>query len=105
MFDLIEARINRAALAKLANAVAVINGRDVPVIFDAQFKRGMVGVVGMGAQSPQMVMSTADVSDSWLSAAFTIRQTGAADSSWVVSDTEPDSDSPAGLTTVILGRA
>lgn len=104
MFDLIEARLNRAALAKLANAVAVIDGADVPVIFDSQYKRGMVGVVGMGAQAPQMVMRDSDASGSWLSSPFTIRQAGKPDSQWVVSEVDPD-ESPDGLTTLMLRKA
>lgn len=104
MFDLIEDRINRAAMAKLANAVAVLNGVDMPVIFDEQYKRGNVGMIGMGAQAPQMIVRNDVIADSWISAPFTIRQTGKPDSQWIVQDTEPDTSS-SGMTTVILRKA
>jgi hypothetical protein len=36
MFDQLEARLNKLAMERLANATAVINGVEVPVIFDAE---------------------------------------------------------------------
>lgn len=100
MFDELEARLNRAAMAKLANAVVVIEGVDVPVIFDAEYKAGMVGVVGMGAAAPQMVLSSAAVPADFIGAAVQVN--GAA---WTVADCQADGELPTGLTLVILEKA
>jgi hypothetical protein len=100
MFNLLEARVNQAAMKKLANAVASIDGVDVPVIFDAEYKVGMVGVVGMGASEPQMVISNAD-----LPSEFIGKQVGIAGAVWEVAERRPNSALPTGLTVVILEKA
>ena len=100
-FDRLEARMNRAAMVKLANAIAVIPGVPDPVsvIFDAEYKAGMVGI-GMGAAQPQMVISTADVPEEFIDTTITVN--GAA---WVVTDRKPDGEQPTGLTLVYLAKA
>jgi hypothetical protein len=99
MFDQLEARLNRLAMERLANALAVIDGERVPVIFDAEYKAGMVGV-GMGAAAPQMVIANermpADFDD------MTITVNGAA---WKVADCQADSELPSGLSMVFLEKA
>lgn len=100
MFDKIEARINRAAMKKLANAVATIGTSNVPVIFDAAYRAGMVGVVGMGASSPQMVIADSDVPADFIGSV--VRINGA---DWEVSDRQPDGTAEAGLTHVFLEKA
>jgi hypothetical protein len=100
MFDVLEARVNQAAMKKLANALARIDGVDVPVIFDAEYKVGLVGVVGMGASEPQMVMSNSDVP-----ADFIGMQTEVNGALWTVAERKPDSKLPSGLTVVILEKA
>ncbi len=99
-FDLLEARLNRTALAKLANAVATFGDQEVPVIFDAEYRRGMVGPVGMGAASPQMVLSSAAVPIDFIDTP--VRVAGV---DWTVSDRQPDGPQETGLTTVFLERA
>lgn len=99
MFAALEARVNQAAMKKLANALARIDGIEVAVIFDAEYKVGMVGVVGMGASAPQMVMADADVPAEFLGMQITID--GAA---WIVVDRHPDSKAIAGLSVVILEK-
>lgn len=100
MFDALEARVNQAAMKKLANALAKIAGNDVPVIFDAEYKLGMVGTVGMGASMPQLVISNGDVPSSFIDSVIQIN--GAA---WTVAELRPDSGLPSGLTLVILEKA
>jgi hypothetical protein len=100
MFDALEARVNQAAMKKLANALARIGGLDVQVIFDAEYKVGMVGVVGMGASEPQMVMSNSDVPPDFIGT-----QTEVNGELWVVADRRPDGKLPTGLTVVILEKA
>jgi hypothetical protein len=100
MFDVLEARVNQAAMKKLANALARIDGVDVPVIFDAEYKVGMVGMVGMGASEPQMVISNADVTSDFIGALVEVN--GAA---WTVAERKPDGQLPTGLTVVILEKA
>lgn len=99
MFDALEARLNRLAMERLANAIAVINGEDVPTIFDAEYKAGMVGV-GMGAAAPQMVIATDKVPEDFVD--MTIAVNGAA---WKVADCQADSELPSGLSLVFLEKA
>jgi len=100
MFEAIEARINVAAMKKLSNATAQIAGADVRVIFDAEYKVGMVGVVGMGASAPQMVIADADLPAGYMDLEISIN--GAA---WVIVERHPDRTELAGLSTVILEKA
>jgi len=99
MFDELEARLNRLAMERLANATAVINGEEVPVIFDAEYQLGTVGV-GMGASAPQMVIANSRVPEDFIETRITVN--GAA---WVVADRQKDSELPAGLSVVILEKA
>ncbi|SDH40940.1 MULTISPECIES: hypothetical protein [unclassified Duganella] len=100
MFDALEARVNQAAMKKLANALAVIGDAvDVPVIFDAEYKVGAVGVVGMGASAPQLVIADADVPADFLDMQITVNGVD-----WVVADRHPDFTKIAGLSTVILEK-
>jgi hypothetical protein len=100
MFDQIEARINQAVMKKLANAVVVISGTDVPVIFDAEYSVAGVGPLGMGTSSPQMVISNADIPAGFIESLVEIKGTR-----YTVVDTKPDSKLPSGLTIAILERA
>lgn len=100
MFDVLEARMNAAAMKKLANAIAVIGGVEVPVIFDAAYKAGTVGVVGMGASEPQLTISNADMPTGFIGSTIQIR--GA---SWTVAERQPDGELPTGLTQVFLEKA
>lgn len=99
MFAELEARLNRLAMERLANATAVINGEGVPVIFDAEYQAGTVGV-GMGASMPQMVIANSRVPVDFADTRITVN--GAA---WIVADRQKDSDLPAGLSLVILEKA
>lgn len=99
MFDELEARLNRLTMERLANATAVINGVDVPVIFDALYELGTVGV-GIGASAPQMVIANNRIPEDFAESRITVN--GAA---WIVADRQPDSDLPTGLTVVILEKA
>jgi hypothetical protein len=100
MFDALEARMNRAALKKLANALANFGGEDIPVIFDAEFKVGMAGVVGMGAAAPQLVMANDQVPTDVIDVTVLVNGKG-----WRVADRQPDSEQEYGLATLILERA
>ncbi|GGY68034.1 head-tail joining protein [Pseudoduganella albidiflava] len=99
MFALLEARTNRVAMTRLANARAQFGDKDVPVIFDAQFKVGMVGVVGMGAAVPQMTIASDQVPEVFVGTEIRVNNVP-----WIVSDRQPDGEQPYGLTAVFLER-
>ncbi len=99
MFDQLEARLNKLAMERLANAIARIAGVDVPVIFDAEYREGMVGV-GMGAAAPQMVISNDRMPADFIESRITIRGV-----IWKVADAQPDSELPTGLSMVYLEKA
>lgn len=99
MFDALEARGNQAIMKRLANALARIDGVDVPVIFDAEYRQGNVGPIGMGAADPQMVISSADVPPEFVGTDIAVN--GA---SWRVVDRRPDGQLEAGLTVVFLEK-
>lgn len=99
MFDVLEARFNRAAMKKLSNATAVIGDVPHPVIFDAEFKLGSVGTVGIGASEPMMTISSDVLPEEFIGTAITVN--GAA---WTVGDRQADG-APAGLTVVMLEKA
>lgn len=100
MFAELEARTNRLVMERLANAIARIPGveGDIPVIFDADYKAGMVGV-GMGAAAPVMVIGSDRVPEDFIEVRITVN--GAA---WKVVDCQPDGDQ-AGLSVAILEKA
>ncbi|NYE62192.1 hypothetical protein FHW58_003407 [Duganella sp. 1224] len=100
MFEALEARLNAAAMKKLSNATARIDGIDVRVIFDAQYKVGMVGVVGMGASEPQMVIADSDIPSEFIDTVVSVD--GAA---WKVVDVHADKASGPGLSLAILEKA
>lgn len=100
MFDILEARLNSAAMKKLSNATAIIAGKGIPVIFDAAYKVGSVGVVGMGASEPQMILSTADAPSEFVDSVISVNG-----SEWTVTDRQADSELPTGLTQVYLAKA
>lgn len=99
MFASLEARTNRLVMERLANAIARIDGieGDIPVIFDAEFKAGAVGI-GMGAAAPQMVIGSDRVPEDFIETRITVN--GAA---WKVADCQPDGDQ-AGLSVAILEK-
>lgn len=101
MFDQLEARLNRLAMERLSNAVAQIPGvdGDIPVIFDAEYRNGMVGM-GMGASAPQMVIANDRVPADFDEARVIVN--GAA---WRVADRQADSHLPTGLSLVLLEKA
>lgn len=99
MFDALEARVNRAAMAKLANAVAVIGDAVTPVIFDAEYKDGAVGI-GMGATAPQMYLLNECIPVDFLDMTITVKG-----SQWRVVDIQQDSVGPAGTSLIILEHA
>jgi len=99
MFDELEARLNRLAMERLANATAVINGEDVPVIFDAEYQAGTVGV-GMGAAVPQMVIANTRVPAAFIESRITVN--GAR---WRVADCQAENSLPTGLSLVLLEKA
>ena len=99
MFDELEARLNRLAMERLANANAVINGEDVPVIFDAEYQAGAVGV-GMGAAVPQMVIANTRVPAGFIESRITVN--GAR---WRVADCQADNSLPTGLSLALLEKA
>lgn len=99
MFDLLEARTNRAILQKLANARAIIGANEVPVIFDAEFKNGTVGMVGMGASCPQMYIGSDAVPPGFIGSTLIINGVD-----WHVAERQPDGAALAGIDLVILER-
>lgn len=99
MFDQLEARLNRLAMERLANAVASIAGEDVPVIFDAEYQGGTVGV-GMGAASPQMVVANNRVPADFIDMRITV-----GGKAWKVADCQADGELPTGLSMAYLERA
>jgi hypothetical protein len=100
MFADLEARANRLVMERLANAVARVPGvdGDIPVIFDAEFKAGMVGI-GMGAAAPQLVIASERVPADFIEMRITVNG-----SAWKVADCQPDGDQ-AGLSLAILEKA
>lgn len=101
MFDQLEARLNRLAMERLSNALAQIPGveGDIPVIFDAEYRNGMVGM-GMGAAAPQMIVANDRVPADFDEMRITVN--GAA---WRVADCQADSYLPTGLSLVLLEKA
>ena len=99
MFNLLEARVNQAVMKKLANAFASFGGIDVPVIFDAEYKQGNVGPIGMGAADPQMVISSADVPPEFVGTDITVNG-----QPWRVAARHPDGQFEAGLTLILLEK-
>lgn len=101
MFDQLEARLNRLAMERLSNAIAQIPGieGDIPVIFDAEYRNGMVGM-GMGAAAPQMIVANDRVPADFDEARVIVN--GAA---WRVADRQADSYLPTGLSLVLLEKA
>jgi hypothetical protein len=98
MFSAHEARVNQAVMKKLANALARIGDVDVPVIFDAEYRVGAVGI-GMGASEPQMVIADADIPPGFMNMEITVDG-----SAWLVAARHPDRTAIAGLSTVILEK-
>jgi hypothetical protein len=101
VFNELEARLNRLTMERLANATALIPGVDepVPVIFDAEYKEGTVGI-GIGAEAPQMVIANARVPADFIDMRITVN--GAA---WKVADCQAGGDLPDGLSVVLLEKA
>ena len=99
MFDRLEARVNRLTMERLANAMAVIDGAEVPVIFDAEYKEGMVGI-GMGAAAPQLVIANDRVPQDFIDMRITVNG-----SAWKVADCQADGELPSGLSLVYLEKA
>lgn len=98
-FAAAEARLNVSVMRNLANAVAVIGQRDVPVIFDSEYSVGAVGVTRMGAAEPQMVLATSDVPADFVDSSVLVDGV-----TWRVRERQPDSLLATGLTLVILER-
>jgi hypothetical protein len=94
-----EARLNVSVMKHLANATAVIGGSDVPVVFDAEYRQGMVGPAGMGAADPQMVISSAAVPPDFVGTEITVNG-----KPWRVAERRPDGQLEAGLTLIILEK-
>lgn len=100
MFEAIEARTNVTVMKRLSNATARIGDVDVRVIFDANYKVGMVGVVGMGASEPQMVIADADIPAGLIDTVISVDGTA-----WKVVDLHADRVIGSGLSTAILEKA
>ena len=94
-----EARLNASIMRHLANASAVIGGREVSVIFDSEYTQGAVGATRMGAAAPQMIISTSDVPVDFVDSIVLVDGVD-----WQVSERQPDGVQPTGLTLVILAR-
>lgn len=105
MFDILEARMNCTAHRKLVNATATINGRQVPIIFDAEYSAATVGPARVGAAVPQMQIMNADVPADFEGNIIPI-VVGAAGQpvSWRVSERQPDGEVGTGITLVLLER-
>lgn len=86
-------------MARLANATAVIASQNVPVIFDAEFREGAVGI-GMGAAAPQMYLLNEAIPEDFVDSTITVN--GAL---WRVEDCRADANGPAGTSLVILEKA
>lgn len=105
MFDVLEARMNCTAHKKLANAMAMIGGRPVPVIFDAEYSAATVGPARVGATVPQMQIMNADVPADFAGSTIEIVVGGAAQAvRWQVAERQPDGEAPTGITLVLLER-
>lgn len=93
----IEARINRAVFARLANADAVLAGNIVRGIFENAYAHGDVGMAGMSGTQPVFTMPTASISGE------PVGQTVAVNSqTYLVAAHEPDG---TGVSRLILERA
>ncbi|MBS1188913.1 MAG: hypothetical protein H6R10_705 [Rhodocyclaceae bacterium] len=93
-FSTLESRVNAAALAKLANASAVISGRVVAGVFSNGYSEAFGGLVG--GRQPTLLCSSADVSTVARNTAITVNGTG-----YTVADLRPDGVS-GGMTLLIL---
>lgn len=60
-FAMLEARVNTAVFAHLANATATLAGLEVDGIFDAAYALGDVGGLGMASTQPVLTLPTAQV--------------------------------------------
>jgi hypothetical protein len=97
-FAAIEARVNNAVFAHLANTQAQINGgAPVAVIFDNGFASAEVGLVGMSSSRPMLTLPTAGLS------ADPVGQTAVVNgTSYLVAAHQPDG---TGVSTLMLERA
>jgi len=93
-FAVLERRVDDAAIAHLANAVALVNGREVAVIFDTPYAAPFDGQVD--AAAPQCSGASADLAG--LERGSTIVIDGAA---YTVVRAEPDG---AGMTRLVLAE-
>lgn len=59
-FAALETRVNRAVLARLANAQAQLDGgADVDVIFDEAYSQSTAGSIGLASNGPAIELDTA----------------------------------------------
>ena len=94
-FAALEQRVNSAAFARLANALATIGGATVPVIFDKPYLAGLSGFAESSA--PQCVGLTADLASAVQGTSITINSV-----TYRVTEHQPDG---TGATTLILEKA
>lgn len=71
-FAALEARLNSAALGRLANAMATIGATSFAVIFDSAYSLAAVGPAGMASSSPACTVQTAVLPPEVVGQAITI---------------------------------
>jgi len=85
-FAPLEARLNLAAVSRLANVLCAINGAaPVAAVFDNGYAAASVGPYGMASTQPMLTLATADVPATPVGAAVVVGSTA-----YVVAAHEPD---------------
>jgi hypothetical protein len=98
-FAAIEARLNKATMKHLANAIVTLNSATTLGIFGSPYERLNFGQASMDDANPRLTVETKDVPTSPVGKTCTVSGT-----SYLIAATEPDGSS-SGWTTLILELA
>src|SRR5690606_22810520 len=94
-FAALESRVNRAVMHRLSNAMAIIGGSAVPVVFDRLYTEALDG--DAAGYTPTVMGRDADLAGATYGAAMVVQGV-----SYTVTSVEPDG---TGLTRLQLRRA